>query len=56
MNKDEKKQKESLDNKANEVEKFKNINRLGLSVCYQCRNMTRESNLCYILDMQTTQP
>ena len=25
MNKDEKKQKESLDNKANEVEKFKNI-------------------------------
>ena len=25
MNKDEKKQKESLDNKANEAEKFKNI-------------------------------
>ena len=25
MNKDEKKQKESLDNKTNEVEKFKNI-------------------------------
>ena len=28
MNKDEKKQKESLDNKANEVEKFKNIKKI----------------------------
>ena len=30
MNKDEKSQKESLDNKANEVEKFKNIKKKKL--------------------------